>query len=306
MPISQARKQDLEKQGYRLVGNHSAIKVCEWTKKSLKDCDFCYKQQFYNIKSHRCVQMTPSLPFCNHRCIFCWRDIDFTKLKWQGKIDNQKYIIDNCIKEHINYLRGFGGNKKANKVKLKEAYSPNQFAISLSGEPTFYPKLPELIDEIRSRDSTAFLVTNGTNPEMIKKLIKHQPTQLYITLPAPNENIYKKTCNPLIKDGWKKIIQSIKLLKQFKCNTVLRLTLVKNINLTNPEQYAEIIKSSNAKFIELKAYMWVGYSRQRLTIDNMPLHEEIKEFAKKISKLTNYKIKDEKTESRVVLLAKPR
>jgi len=302
MILSQTRKQDLYKQGYRLVGNHSAIKVCEWTKKSLRDHDFCYKQQFYGINSHRCCQMTPALPFCNHRCIFCWRDIAFTKLRWEGPVDSPKDIVDSCIKEQKRYLRGFGGNKKADKNKLNESYSPNQFAISLSGEPTFYPKLPELIDEIKSRNSTAFLVTNGTNPQMIKKLIYHQPTQLYITFPAPNEKTYKKVCNPLIKDGWKKIMQSIALLKKFRCNTVLRLTLVKGYNMQNPEEYAEIIKSSKAKFIECKAYMWVGYSRQRLAQENMPLHEEIKDFAETIAKLTGYRIKDEKIESRVVLL----
>lgn len=303
MPISEARKKDLYKQGYRIVGSHSAIKVCEWCKKSIKDQGFCYKQQFYGINSHQCIQMTPALPTCSHRCAFCWRDIDFTKTKWTFPVDDPKFIVDNCIKEHIKYLQGFKGNKESSTKKINESLKPNQFAISLSGEPTFYPKLPQLIDEIKSRNFTAFLVTNGTDPEAIKKLIKHEPTQLYITLPAPNKQIYKKACNPLIKDGWKKIMQSISLLKNFKCNTVLRLTLTKHLNMLNPEQYAEIIKQSNAKFIECKAYMWMGYSRQRLTIENMPRHEEIKEFAKSIAKHSNYKIKDEKKESRVVLLS---
>ena len=304
MQLSEPRKLDLYRQGYRIVGSHSAVKVCDWTKKSLRGCGFCYKQQFYGINSHRCVQMTPALPFCNHRCVFCWRDIGFTKFRWEGKFDSPKEIVDGCIAEHIKYLQGFGGNKKVDKIKLKESFLPDQFAVSLSGEPAFYPKLPELIDEITSRDFTAFLVTNGTNPEAIKQLINHQPTQLYITLPAPDEEIYKKICNPLVKDGWKNILKSISLLKDFSCNTVLRMTLVKGINMFYPEKYADIIKDSKAKFVELKSYMWVGHSRERLSIENMPLHEEIKEFSEKISKISGYKIKDEKKESRVVLLQK--
>lgn len=304
MPISQARKADLEKQGYRLVGNHSAIKVCEWSKQSLRDCGFCYKQQFYGIESHRCCQMTPALPFCNHRCIFCWRDIGFTDNKWEGPVDSPKDIIDGCIKEHNEYLTGFKGSKRTNKQKIEEAHFPNQFAISLSGEPTFYPRLGELIDEIKSRNFTAFLVSNGTNPEAIKQLLNHEPTQLYITLPAPNVEIYKKTCYPLEKDSWKNILESISLLKQFKCKTVLRMTLVKEINMINPEQYAKIIKQSAVRFIEVKAYMWIGHSKERLEIKNMPRHEEIKEFSQKLAELTGYKIKDEKKESRVVLLEK--
>ncbi len=36
----------------------------------------------------------------------------------------------------------------------------------------------------------------------------------------------------------------------------------------------------------------------------MPLHTEIREFGKKIEKLTGYKVIDEKENSRVVLLAR--
>jgi tRNA wybutosine-synthesizing protein 1 len=48
--------------------------------------------------------------------------------------------------------------------------------------------------------------------------------------------------------------------------------------------------------------MFVGYSQQRLSIENMPRHEEIRAFSERIAKLSNYRIKDEKKESRVVLL----
>lgn len=292
---------DLEKQGYRFVGKHSAIKVCLWCKKSLRDEDICYKQKFYEINSHRCVQMTPCF-ICSQRCVFCWRDIDFTPVKFSGKIDDPKFIVEECIKKQREYLQGFKGNKKVDIKKFNEALNPNQFAISLSGEPTFYPYLDELIKEIKSRNFTAFLVSNGTNPKMLEKLInKARPTQMYITLAAPNEEIYKKICNPLNKNNWNNILESLKLLKKFNRSTI-RLTLVKNLNMLNPKQYAELIKIANPDFVECKAYVFVGYSRNRLTIENMPRHNEIKEFAKKLSKLINYKIKDEKKESRVVLL----
>ena len=301
--LSEGRKKDLYKQGYRLIGNHSAVKVCMWTKKAIKKEDVCYKNTFYGINSHRCVQMTPALPFCSQRCEWCWRDIEFTKPKWSGKVNDPKDIIEGCISGQIKYIQGFGGNPKANKKRYKEAHEPLHFAISLSGEPTLYPKLPELIDELKKRRITSFLVTNGTNPEMLKKLIKHQPTQLYITLPAPDEETYIKCCKPLIKGGWKKINQSLSLLKKFKRN-VIRLTLVKNKNMVKPEKYAELIKKYKPMFVECKAYMWVGHSKKRLKLQNMPLHNEIKEFAKKISKYSSYKIIDEKKESRVVLLMK--
>jgi tRNA wybutosine-synthesizing protein 1 len=244
--------------------------------------------------------MTPALQFCSNRCIWCWRDVDFTKAKWTGPIDDPKDIVDGCIKEHIKYLHGFGGNPKSNKKRYQESLKPLHFAISLAGEPTLYPKLPELIKEIHKRGMTSFLVTNGTNPSMIKKLVKNQPTQLYMTLPAPDEETYKKVCSPLIKNQWSNIIKTLKLLKKFK-RSAIRLTLVKNYNMIKPEAYAKLI-DNNTDFIEAKSYMWVGFSQQRLNIKDMPYHPEVKRFAKEICKHSKLKIIDEKKESRVVLL----
>jgi wyosine [tRNA(Phe)-imidazoG37] synthetase (radical SAM superfamily) len=50
--------------------------------------------------------------------------------------------------------------------------------------------------------------------------------------------------------------------------------------------------------------MSTGFSRQRLGYEKMPWHKEIKEFSKKLARLTELKILDEKKESCVVLLGK--
>lgn len=301
--IPQKLKELLKKQHYKFAGSHTAVKICEWTKKSLRDEDVCFKEKFYGIRSHLCCQMSPAINFCSHSCLFCWRPTEYN-LGFKFKAtDEPKDIINNCIEAQRKLLNGFWGNPKANKKKLKEAQNPKMFAISLSGELTFYKKLPELIKELHKRKIISFLVTNGTNPAMLKKLIKHQPTQLYITLPAPDEETYVKVCRPLIKNGWKRINESLKLLKRFKRN-VIRLTLVKDVNMINPEKYAFLVKKYKPRYVECKAYMFVGYSQKRLRKENMPSYEEIKGFAKEIAKNCGYEVKDEKKESRVVLLAK--
>jgi tRNA wybutosine-synthesizing protein 1 len=289
----------LEKIGYRFVGRHSAIKICEWTREAIRGKNFCYKQKFYGIKTHRCLQMSPSVFSCTHNCLYCWRTLKFKKV-FKGKIDKPEEILDNAIKEQKKILQGFWG-AKCDKAKLREAEKPNQVAISLIGEPCLYPKLPEFIDLIKSRNMTAFLVSNGTIPEMIEKLINHQPTNMYITLPAPNEKIYRKTCNPLIKDGWQRILKSLSLLKAFD-RSVIRLTLAKNLNMTNPEEYAKLIEKASPTYLEAKAFMPVGGALERLPYESMPRHKEIKAFAKEIQKHSSYKIKNEKEDSRVVLL----
>ncbi len=292
----------IEKLGYRLVGKnkHSAVKVCEWCKKSLRSNNFCYKQKFYGIESHRCVQMSPVIFNCTQNCKFCWRTLDYVLPKKQ-EWDEPSEIIDECIERQKEMLQGFCGN--AEGIKFYNAMRPNQFAISLSGEPCLYPFLPEMIDELKKRKITSFLVTNGTVPEMVEKLISTQPTQFYVTLAAPDNETYIETCQPIIKDGWQRLMKTLDMIKEFK-RSVIRLTLVRNLNMKRAEKYAELIDKANPKFVEVKSFMSVGGSRKRLPYDSMPLHNEIISFAKIIEKHSSYKIKDEKRDSRVVLMVK--
>ncbi len=296
-------KRDFEKQGYRIVGKHSAVKVCLWCKRSILDEDVCYKNTFYGIEPHRCVQSSVSITNCYLRCEFCWRCLDYTEAREVDEPDDPKFILDVLIAEQKKYLRGFLGNKKTNKKKFEEAMNPKHVALSLAGDACLYPKLPELIDEIHSQGMTSFLVTNGLSPDMMRKLLDHKPTQMYITLTAPDKETYLKTCNPLIGDAWERLQESLQLLQEFSRRTV-RLTLVKNLNMVNPEGYANILKGLDIDFIELKAAMPVGYAQYRMAYEDMPRHEEIKKFAEKLSRLIGWKIVDEKENSRVVLLMK--
>ena len=50
--------------------------------------------------------------------------------------------------------------------------------------------------------------------------------------------------------------------------------------------------------------MHIGMSRQRLSRDNMMLHAEVQEFAKKIAKALSYHFKDESVQGRIVLLVR--
>lgn len=304
MPLSKNDLKNLEKKGYRFVGTnkHSAAKICHWTKKSILNRGVCYKEKFYGIKSHRCLQMSPSIPFCHHKCLFCWRDISITQTEWKEDFDQPANIIDGCIEAQKNLLCGFFGNPQVDKKKLAESQDPNNAAISLAGEPMLYPMIEDLLAEFKKRNFTTFLVTNGMTPSSLESL-EVEPTQLYLSLDAPNNHIYKRLCNPQIKDGWERLKQSLELLSSFKCSTVLRITSVKGFNMIQSQEYAEIIRKSNPDFVEIKAYMYVGSSRDRLQMDNMPLFKDIKNFANSITELCDLEMVDESSESRVVLLS---
>jgi len=289
-------------QKYKLIGNNAAVKLCQWTKSSIRGKGSCYKEKFYGIKSHRCLQCTPCVNLCTHNCVFCWRSTQYTQMKIDD-FDDPEFIVDNAIIAQRTLLSGFWGFNGVDRNKLEEAQFPNQAAISLSGEPTLYDRLPELIEEFHKRNFTTFVVSNGTNPSMLEKI---RPTQLYLTIPAPDKEMYRRVCNPLIKDGWEKLMESIKILAGIKNKqrTVVRLTLVRGLNMVEPKKYANLISEANPDYIELKAYMAVGFSRGRLGVTFMPLHDEIKKFADEILKESSYLFVDEHPRSRVVLLAR--
>jgi tRNA wybutosine-synthesizing protein 1 len=297
----------LKKAGYKIAGNHSAVKLCLWTRKSIKsgEKEFCYKEKFYKdigIKSHRCLQMTPALPFCTLRCAFCWRDTTITYPKWTGSVDEPEEIVEKSIQSQRELLSGLGGVTHSEK-HLKEAMNPSNVAISLAGEPTFYEKLSQLIEIFHKKNMKTFLVTNGTLPERLE-LLETLPTQLYVSLCSNSEDMMTKVQKPLISDAWERLGKTLEIFQNLKTRRVVRLTMVKNFNMYEPEKYAKLIEKALPDFVEVKAGMAVGFSRtqNRIRYEDMASHDEIKEFAERIADCIGYKIKDEKKDSRVVLL----
>jgi tRNA wybutosine-synthesizing protein 1 len=117
--------------------------------------------------------------------------------------------------------------------------------------------------------------------------------------------MFMKTQHPVSgAEEWEKIQKTLKLFPTFNTRRVIRLTLVKNLNMLDAENYAALIKIAQPHFIEAKAWMAIGQSRSRLPIESMPKHAEIREFSEKLAKaLPDYEIKDESPVSRIVLLA---
>jgi len=301
----------LQKQHYSIVGDHSAVQICRWTKKSLLNEGSCYKQKFYGIKSSKCCQMSPSVMWCQNSCVHCWRAIENTidKDMKKVKINGPKEIIEGCILAQRKQLSGFKGNEKTNLEKLKDAQDPDQFAISLSGEPTLYPKLDKLIKELRGRKCSTFLVTNGLLPEKLLELKKKKalPTQLYVSLNTTNEKDYNKWHRSKQKNAWEKLNKTLEVLSKLGTRTVIRITLVRDLNMSEEDAkgFAKLIKKADPMFIEVKGFMSVGYARKRLGYDKMPNYKEVKDFSKKIlSYIKDYKKLDEHEFSRVVLLGK--
>jgi len=297
------QRKTLEKQQYRFVGGHCAVKVCGWTKNKIAGKGECYKEQFYGLNCHQCLQMTSSM-YCANRCKFCWRGLKAPVAKqWYGEINDVKFIVDNAIKEHKKLLIGFKGLKGADKKLIKEMENVKHVALSLTGEAITYPKIQELLDEFHRRNITTFLVTNGQFPEQLEKI--ERITQLYISLDAPDSQTLKKVTCPLFSDYWERLLNCLEIMKKKKYRTAIRLTLIDGENNFNPEAYASLIKKAEPDFIEVKSYMWVGESQKNYGVENMLMPDEVKDFAEKLLEfLPDYELVDEHKKSVVVLLAR--
>ncbi len=394
---------------YRIIGNnkHSAIKPCHWLEQKLmtgRENRNCYKSIF-GIQSHKCLQNSPSFPFCNHQCVFCWRDIengdlgsdfivepdeprdlvnemirhhqdiiqnhlplrryldnyeimneilyymlkngehcDINQLSniihvSRNKIEralillkNQKFIhsIDNTyknfkleedIKSCINSkeeIQSLIHSELTTPDEIMQTHSeaiyPNHAAISLDGEPLLYPKISELVEEFKTRKMTTFIVTNSTLPEKIESL-DSLPSQLYLTLPASNEEVYKKTCRPMIKNGWKKIEASLDMIESLSCRTLVRLTAVKSLNVKLDESliknYVKIIEKANPNFFEIKGFTLQAKAlliKERLKSDNpvnyyFPEYDYLEQIALKFEELGNFPLIYTNKDSRDFLFA---
>ena len=292
-------KQRLERQQYKFVGDHAAVKLCHWMKQSMLHGRMCYKQAFYGIATHRCLQMTPVVHDCTHECVFCWRIRGFENedKNWV----EPEIMLDKMIAEQRLLVTGFNGDPRCSKEMYQEAREPRHVAISLAGEPTMYPYLGQLIEACHRKGMTTFLVTNGTFPEALERL-DPLPTQLYVTVAAPNESIYQSLCAPRIPDGWSRLMKTLELLPSLGTRTVIRHTLVDQYNLGWEDEYAKLDQIADPTFIEPKGFVFVGSSRERLSIDNMPSHSKVKEFGERLGQMIGMQVLKEKPDSRVVLL----
>lgn len=296
-------KAELEKQQYRIVGSHSAVKTCGWTKNMINNQGGCYKLKFYGIMSNQCMQMTTSIS-CANRCTFCWRGYKAPVSKeWKWGVDDPEDIFEGSKEAHHKLLVGFKGSPIANKAAYEKSTKIRHVALSLTGEPITYPKINELIDKFHKDNISTFLVTNAQYVEQIKEL---KPiTQLYLSIDAPAKELLKEVDKPLFPDYWERMNQSLEYLSEKRQRTCIRLTMIKDVNMVDPEKYAELIQKGNPDFIEVKAYMFIGPSMQRLSKDNMPLHEEVVVFSKELEKhLPDHDIVSEHIPSRVVMFAK--
>ncbi|XP_076816454.1 S-adenosyl-L-methionine-dependent tRNA 4-demethylwyosine synthase TYW1-like isoform X2 [Clavelina lepadiformis] len=302
--ITPELRKNLTKQGYRLIGSHSGVKLCRWTKSMLRGRGGCYKHTFYGIASHRCMETTPSLA-CANKCVFCWRHhTNPVGTEWKWQQDSPDVIINGAVENHYNMIKQFKGVPGVKPDRFAEGFSIQHCALSLVGEPIMYPEINEFINLLHEKGISSFLVTNAQFPDAIANLTP--VTQLYVSVDAATQDSLKKIDRPLFKDFWPRFIESLKALSAKGQRTVYRLTLVKAWNTEEIEAYAKLVSLGHPDFIEIKGVTYCGDSKSSdgLTLQNVPWHEEVLYFVRQLEALLDgYEIACEHEHSNCVLLA---
>ena len=308
--IKSTIQQQLKKAKYG-ISDHSTVELCHWTKKSFKGEESCYKHKFYGISTHQCMEFSPAGMYCENRCVYCWRPMEFyDSLEMNPQnVAEPEDIVTNLMVERRKLIMGFYGDPKAITKKLDESLLPAHYAISLSGEPTMYPKLPQLIRYLKTLPATKsiFLVTNGQEPQMLKRLQDEDalPTQIYLSTNAADRDSFMRINKPRYSDSWERWNQSLELLQKLDTRTVLRMTMIRNHNDLESmiPAFADMVKRANVHFIEIKSYMHIGRSTNRLDYSDMLEFDEINHFANQLAQKSQiYSVSNESTISRIVLL----
>ena len=143
---------------------------------------------------------------CNFRCPFCYSKelVLPEEIKKQPKIPEKDFF--DFLKERKGMLEG---------------------VVICGGEPTIHQELPDFCEKIKKLGYLVKLDTNGSNPEMLKKLINEKLIDyVAMDIKAPKEK-YSEVAG--VKVDIKKIQESIDILKKGKVDYEFRTTVVPTI-----------------------------------------------------------------------------
>lgn len=315
VPKNSPTYNSLTKQGYTIVGSHSGVKICRWTKSALRGRGSCYKYSFYGIASHQCMETTPSLS-CSNKCVFCWRHgTNPVGTTWRWKVDQPEDIFNGVKAGHYQKIKMMRGVPGVRAERFAEAMRIRHCALSLVGEPISYPYLNEFTALLHKEHISSFLVCNAQHPDQLEAL--KPVTQLYVSIDASNKDSLRKIDRPLFRDFWERFQRCLEILreKRNEQRTVFRLTLVKGFNIEDEaEGYADLVEKGLPCFIEVKGVTYCGTASSAgagLTMQNVPFYEEVCAFVIALNKSLerrglNYGIAAEHAHSCCILLASDR
>ena len=201
------------------------------------------------------IDLSPSLKQCNFDCLYC-------ELAPSATVDAQSEVIsvDAIIEELKKHL-----DEKIDVITL-----------TANGEPTLYPYLSELIEEIHKIKNTTqtLILTNSAalvDAEVFDALLKLD--QVKLSLDAVSSDVFKKIDRPHKSIDVDAIIsQVVKFSKHYKGKLFIEILFVHELNDTKEEvaKLNELLLDVNAVRIDIgtidrpPAYPVMGVSYKEL------------------------------------------
>ncbi len=176
------------------------------------------------------IDLSPALKQCNFDCLYC-------ELAPSATMNEQKNVVQvstiiNELKEHLH-----------DKIDV--------ITITANGEPTLYPYLDELIDElnkIKNGTQTLILTNSSTlvNEKVFNSLLKLD--QVKLSLDAVSNSVFKRIDRPHVNIEIEQIVQKvIEFSKVYKGKLFIEILFVKDLNDTKDE-----IQKLNDVLMQLK------------------------------------------------------
>jgi pyruvate formate lyase activating enzyme len=155
------------------------------------------------------VACTVFLSGCNFRCPFCY---------------SQELVLPEAIKKHLQMDEDYFFSFLAERQGMIDG------CVICGGEPTINPELPEFLKKIKGLGFAIKLDTNGSNPEMLKKLIEEKLIDyVAMDIKAPLEQEKYNRANGANIDI-EKIKESIVLIKDSGIDHEFRSTIVPGLH----------------------------------------------------------------------------
>ncbi|MBN2854039.1 anaerobic ribonucleoside-triphosphate reductase activating protein [Patescibacteria group bacterium] len=146
---------------------------------------------------------------CNFRCHYCYNPM----LVLPQKVKDVKNKEDLSLISSEDLL-----------LFLKERFGRLEGVVITGGEPTLHPDLPDFIRKIKKIGYLVKLDTNGTNPEMLEKLLKAKLVD-YLAMDIKSDALnYEKAVG--VKVDFKKLEKSVKIIMASGLPYEFRTTMV--------------------------------------------------------------------------------
>ena len=184
------------------------------------------------------IDLSPNFKQCNFDCLYCELAPAFTV-----NMQTTTYAVD----EIVNEL----------KTALEEHENADIITLTANGEPTLYPHLSELIDEIDKikKDKQTLILTNSAtlnSKEVYKSLMRLD--QVKLSLDAVSLDVFKKIDRPHVEIDLNKLIENvISFSNEYKGQLFIEILFVKSLNDTKDEIQAlnKVLKQIKCQRIDL-------------------------------------------------------